>query len=167
MTSRIQFIHERKAQLDQELAIQKNRFLSATFRGVSAARKDAQFIRPEYILLLAGGFAAWRLLSKKRLDPAHAPVLGWTQETSLMNSLPSSLAGQSAQGLIENQPIAQFEIGDGHNLIYLIIDWQSREAAIVDPQSDLAPPLEALKKHGISLRQILLTHTHGDHTAGV
>ena len=81
--------------------------------------------------------------------------------------LPSHLAGLAPQGIFENEPIAQFEIGNMQNFIYLILDWQNREAAIVDPQKDLSEPLGALKKFGFTLTTILLTHTHFDHTAGV
>jgi hydroxyacylglutathione hydrolase len=82
-------------------------------------------------------------------------------------SLPSHLAGLSAQGIFENEPIAQFEIGSMQNFIYLILDWDKKIAAIVDPQKDLSAPLAALQKFGFKLTTILLTHTHFDHTAGV
>lgn len=81
--------------------------------------------------------------------------------------LPRHLAGHSAAGLVPGEPIAQFEIGDTRNLIYLILDWRDKTAAIVDPQRDLAPPLDALAAHGFRLERIFLTHTHSDHTAGV
>ena len=82
-------------------------------------------------------------------------------------TLPKHLAGNHALGIQENEPVAQFEIGAMKNFIYLILDWPSRVAAIVDPQKDLSEPLAALKKHGFELTTILLTHTHFDHTAGV
>lgn len=85
-----------------------------------------------------------------------------------MNSqLPPHLAKNDAQGLIPQEPIAQFEIGNQKNFIYLILDWNTKKAAIIDPQKDLSRPLEALKEHGFELTQILLTHSHWDHTAGV
>lgn len=86
---------------------------------------------------------------------------------SLYAPLPAHLAGFEAQGLLPQEPIAQFELGNLKNFIYLILDWASRKAAIVDPQRDLKPPLEALAKHGFELTTILLTHTHHDHVAGV
>jgi hydroxyacylglutathione hydrolase len=64
-------------------------------------------------------------------------------------------------------PVLQFEIGDYQNLVYLLIDWPSRQALIVDPQSDLSPLLETFKKHSLTPTGILLTHTHWDHIAGV
>jgi hydroxyacylglutathione hydrolase len=82
-------------------------------------------------------------------------------------NLPAHLAATTAQGLKKDEPIAQFEIGSMKNFIYLILDWSSKQAAIVDPQKDLSEPLAALTEHGFSLTSILLTHTHFDHTAGV
>jgi hydroxyacylglutathione hydrolase len=64
-------------------------------------------------------------------------------------------------------PLAQFEIGSMQNLVYLIIDWETRRAAWVDPQKDLSEPLAFLEKHGLLLDSILLTHTHHDHVAGL
>jgi glyoxylase-like metal-dependent hydrolase (beta-lactamase superfamily II) len=69
--------------------------------------------------------------------------------------------------LLAHQTIAQFEIGDMRNFVYLILDWPTREAALVDPQKDLSVPLGALRSHGFRLTRVLLTHTHHDHVAGV
>ncbi|MBC7395880.1 MAG: MBL fold metallo-hydrolase [Bdellovibrionales bacterium] len=81
--------------------------------------------------------------------------------------LPIHLAQEEAQGLCLDQPIAQFEIGDQKNFIYLVLDWSTKKAAIVDPQKDLSKPLQALSENGFELTEILLTHSHWDHTAGV
>ncbi len=83
------------------------------------------------------------------------------------NHLPAHLATEHATGLCIHQPIAQFEIGSMQNFIYLILDWSSKQAAIVDPQKDFSAPLNALEAHGFTLTTILLTHTHFDHIAGV
>jgi glyoxylase-like metal-dependent hydrolase (beta-lactamase superfamily II) len=40
------------------------------------------------------------------------------------------------------------------------------EGAVIDPGGDLDKVLAAVKKHGVSLRQILLTHAHIDHAGG-
>ena len=82
-------------------------------------------------------------------------------------SLPPSLDQNRALGICENEPIAQYEIGAGKNLVYLILDWSSKKAALVDPQRDLTVPLRDLIKHGFTLEFCLLTHTHHDHIAGV
>lgn len=51
----------------------------------------------------------------------------------------------------------------GDNYIYLIHD--GKEAVVVDPTS-ATPVLVALEAGKLQLRNILLTHHHGDHTAG-
>lgn len=81
--------------------------------------------------------------------------------------LPSHLAGNQATGLHAHQTIAQFEIGEQRNFVYLILDWPSRTAALVDPQKDLTLPLVALRAKGFRLSRVLLTHSHHDHIAGV
>lgn len=81
--------------------------------------------------------------------------------------LPAHLAQFEASGLVENETIAQFEIGEYRNFVYLILDWSTRRAAWVDPQKNLTEPLSALERHGFALDRILLTHSHPDHTAGV
>lgn len=72
-----------------------------------------------------------------------------------------------AAALKAREPVLQFEIGDGQNFIYLILDWGQKKAAIVDPQRDLTRPLRALEEGGFELDRIVLTHTHSDHTVGV
>ena len=81
--------------------------------------------------------------------------------------LPPHLSLEHAQGIFKDEPIAQFEIGSYKNFIYLVLDWSSKTAAIVDPQKDLSEPLSALSRFGFELTSILLTHTHFDHVAGV
>lgn len=53
------------------------------------------------------------------------------------------------------------------NLVYLVIDWQSRACAWVDPQADVETPLAEIARHGLQLERILLTHTHFDHVLGL
>jgi hydroxyacylglutathione hydrolase len=81
--------------------------------------------------------------------------------------LPEYLSAFEASGLQKDEPVAQYELGDFRNFIYLILDWKEKKAAIVDPQTDLEPPLKALREHGFTLDGIFLTHTHHDHIAGV
>lgn len=69
---------------------------------------------------------------------------------------------------MSDQPsFVQFEIGSGKNFIYLLLDWESRCALIVDPQEDDRLPLTYLQSHQFTLKGILLTHTHWDHVGGV
>lgn len=82
-------------------------------------------------------------------------------------TLPPHLSGLSPAGLVPGQPIAQWEIGPMKNFVYLLIDWRTKKAAIVDPQEDLSAPLAALAAHGLELERVLITHTHFDHVAGL
>ncbi|MBD3391793.1 MAG: hydroxyacylglutathione hydrolase [Chitinivibrionales bacterium] len=58
--------------------------------------------------------------------------------------------------------IAAVRIG-ADNCAYVLAD--GRAAAVVDP-GDAHPVSRFLQQHGLSLSHILLTHMHGDHTAG-
>uniref|UniRef100_A0AAQ5XXG2 Hydroxyacylglutathione hydrolase, mitochondrial n=1 Tax=Amphiprion ocellaris TaxID=80972 RepID=A0AAQ5XXG2_AMPOC len=51
------------------------------------------------------------------------------------------------------------------NYMYLLIDVDSREAAIVDPVEPIKV-VEAVRKHGVKLTTILTTHHHWDHASG-
>lgn len=84
-----------------------------------------------------------------------------------MTGLPFHLNQNQAQGVQIDEPVAQFEIGAQRNFIYLILDWQTRKAAVVDPQTDLEPWLSALAQHGFELERVLLTHSHWDHVGGL
>lgn len=81
--------------------------------------------------------------------------------------IPRHLAETHATGEHEGECIAQFEIGGTQNFVYLILDWNQRKAAIVDPQYDLSIPLGCLKRHSFDLVATFLTHTHFDHISGV
>ena len=81
--------------------------------------------------------------------------------------LPAHLAGQAPRGLVPGQPVAQWELGSWRNFVYLLLCWETKRAALVDPQSDLDTPLGALAEHGFELERVLLTHTHHDHVAGL
>ncbi|XP_072124748.1 hydroxyacylglutathione hydrolase, mitochondrial [Mobula birostris] len=51
------------------------------------------------------------------------------------------------------------------NYMYLLIDNETREAAIVDPVEP-KKVVEAVKKHGVRLTSVLTTHHHWDHAGG-
>ncbi|KAJ8253933.1 hypothetical protein COCON_G00205450 [Conger conger] len=51
------------------------------------------------------------------------------------------------------------------NYMYLLIDEDTREAAIVDPVEP-AKVLDAVKKHRVKLTTVLTTHHHWDHAGG-
>lgn len=50
---------------------------------------------------------------------------------------------------------------------YIVWDENTKNAAIIDPGDDGAFLSDCLRKHGLKLRYILLTHGHFDHISGV
>lgn len=63
--------------------------------------------------------------------------------------------------------IEALELGPMENFVYLIQDLASQRAAIVDPAWDVAQVLELAKSRGVTITDILLTHSHHDHINGV
>ncbi len=61
----------------------------------------------------------------------------------------------------------QFKLGPMDNLSYIIWDEASREAAVIDPAWEPAKLAEFMKKEGLQLQCVLLTHAHPDHVNGV
>ena len=45
-------------------------------------------------------------------------------------------------------------------------DERSREAIVVDPGDDIAKVLEAVARHGLTVKAIVITHAHIDHIGG-
>ena len=45
-------------------------------------------------------------------------------------------------------------------------DEHSREALVVDPGDDIARVLEVVKRHGLTVKAIVITHAHIDHIGG-
>lgn len=82
-------------------------------------------------------------------------------------NLPLHLARERAQGFTPGETIAQYELGTMRNFVYLILDFPSKRAAVVDPQKDIDTPLRDLEANGFTLEACLLTHSHHDHVAGV
>ena len=52
------------------------------------------------------------------------------------------------------------------NYIWMIVDDHSKNAMVVDP-GDAAPVLDFLRCNHLSLKAILITHKHYDHSGGV
>jgi len=63
--------------------------------------------------------------------------------------------------------IDALELGPMENFIYLITDKQSQHAAVVDPAWDVAEILKLAEQKGVTITDILLTHSHHDHINGV
>jgi hydroxyacylglutathione hydrolase len=48
---------------------------------------------------------------------------------------------------------------------YLVWDPKTKEAAVFDTGADCSPILQAIKTNGLTVKHVLLTHTHPDHIA--
>lgn len=82
--------------------------------------------------------------------------------------LPSSLSGKSASGFPKAPfPVAQYEIGTAKNFNYLLLDWKTQTAGIVDPHKGLARVFNDLAQHQFRLEWIFITHSHWDHVGGL
>ncbi|MCI0545346.1 MAG: hydroxyacylglutathione hydrolase family protein [Actinobacteria bacterium] len=56
--------------------------------------------------------------------------------------------------------------GFGNN-IYLVVDRETNEAAFIDAPDEVEQSIEAVEKARVHPSKILLTHSHGDHTASI
>ena len=63
--------------------------------------------------------------------------------------------------------IDALELGPMENFIYLISDKKTGQAAVVDPAWDVPAILQLVKEKGVTISDILLTHSHHDHINGV
>jgi hydroxyacylglutathione hydrolase len=63
--------------------------------------------------------------------------------------------------------IEALELGPMENFIYLIIDNHTQRAAVVDPAWDVPAILKLAEEKGVTITDILLTHSHHDHINGV
>ena len=59
------------------------------------------------------------------------------------------------------------ELGPMENFIYLIEDTASRRAAVVDPAWDVEAIIQLARARGVTISDILLTHSHHDHVNAV
>lgn len=70
---------------------------------------------------------------------------------------------------MSDQPyvIDAMELGPMENFVYLISDTKSKRAAVVDPAWDIPTVLAKAKQRGVTITDILLTHSHHDHINGI
>jgi hydroxyacylglutathione hydrolase len=68
----------------------------------------------------------------------------------------------SINRMLDIIPLSAFK----DNYIWLLANNNNQQCAIVDP-GDATPVLQALEKHKLTLRSILITHHHHDHVGGV
>lgn len=117
-------------------------------------------------LAAAAGVAAAALAAAKNgtFDPATlsslAPVLGLNAEALVaLGAGAYKPADVAVRGLeCFNTPFEDMTVNS-----YLVRDEATKEAAAFDTGADASPMLEFLRKHGLTLKYLFLTHTHGDH----
>ncbi|MGD8514689.1 MAG: MBL fold metallo-hydrolase [Granulosicoccaceae bacterium] len=63
--------------------------------------------------------------------------------------------------------ISALELGPMENFVYLIEDKVSKRAAVVDPAWDVDEVIRLAQQHGVTITDILLTHSHYDHINGI
>ncbi|MGD8999454.1 MAG: MBL fold metallo-hydrolase [Granulosicoccaceae bacterium] len=63
--------------------------------------------------------------------------------------------------------ISALELGPMENFVYLIEDKASKRAAVVDPAWEVDEIIRLAQQHGVTITDILLTHSHYDHINGI
>ena len=63
--------------------------------------------------------------------------------------------------------IHTFELGTMKNFVYVIQDYSSNKVAVVDPAWEVAKLVALVKHQQLKITDILLTHSHHDHTNGL
>ena len=63
--------------------------------------------------------------------------------------------------------VKTFDVGPMLNIVYLIWNKETKEAALVDPAWDLKDILSFIKENKLILKSILLTHSHHDHVNSI
>ena len=63
--------------------------------------------------------------------------------------------------------VKTFDVGPMLNIVYLIWDNETKDAAIVDPAWDLTEVLIFISSNNLKLKKILLTHSHHDHVNSI
>jgi len=60
----------------------------------------------------------------------------------------------------------QLEPVGTNNFVYIIADEDTKEAAVIDPSGRIKAIMEVLEEWGVTLKYVIHTHGHGDHTGG-
>ena len=63
--------------------------------------------------------------------------------------------------------VKTFDVGPMLNIIYLVWDKKTKEAALVDPAWDLREVLKFIQNNKLILKSVLLTHSHHDHVNSI
>jgi hydroxyacylglutathione hydrolase len=67
----------------------------------------------------------------------------------------------------QSHRIHALELGPMANFVYLIEDLATRRAAVVDPAWDVPEVLALARERGVTITDVLLTHSHHDHINGI
>jgi len=59
-----------------------------------------------------------------------------------------------------------FPVGPLHCNCSIVGDEQTREAMVIDPGDDIEDVLAIVQRHGLTVKQIVITHAHIDHIGG-
>jgi len=60
-------------------------------------------------------------------------------------------------------PMAQYRIGDFKNFLYVWIDWDGKDAALIDVHKGYDEIISELSQNNVKISTLLLTHSHWDH----
>ena len=71
------------------------------------------------------------------------------------------------QQLKQSYTIKTFDVGPMANLIYVITDNKTKLSALIDPAWDMTEVYKYIKTNSLTLKKILLTHSHHDHVNAV
>ena len=63
--------------------------------------------------------------------------------------------------------IHALELGPMENFVYLLVDEDTKSAAVVDPAWEVDKIVEEAKKLNVTITDVLLTHSHHDHINGL
>ena len=73
----------------------------------------------------------------------------------------------SSEKIHNKHSIHALELGPLENFIYLLVDEDSKTAAVVDPAWDVNAIVNHAKNLNVQITDVLLTHSHNDHINGV
>jgi glyoxylase-like metal-dependent hydrolase (beta-lactamase superfamily II) len=66
-----------------------------------------------------------------------------------------------------NHTIHALELGPMENFVYLLVDENTKSAAVVDPAWEVDKIVAAANKLNVTITDVLLTHSHHDHINGL
>ena len=62
--------------------------------------------------------------------------------------------------------VHQLQVGNMQNFTYILEDEETKEAVIIDPSWDLDLVIETLERNALTVKYVINTHHHFDHTIG-